>query len=102
MALSNRIADPRDGISIAKVTEHALPDLHQSPVTDLMAQTIVDRLEPVDIDEQNGKKPAGPARLLGALVQVSSEQHAIGQSGQDIVVSNVFELGLMAFGLADV
>jgi len=55
-------------------------------------ESIVDGLETIQIEIGRGQRGSSALRLCHGLVQAVGEQHAIGQIGQRVVVSDVFEL----------
>ena len=50
-------AEPRHHIARTQRATQPAADLHQQHVAGVMAQRVVDDLEPVEIDEQQGKLP---------------------------------------------
>ena len=67
-----------------------------------MAEAVVDGLEVIQIDEQQGNSVVFAFGTLEPLFDPIAEQHAIGQVGQRIVERLVRELILEAFAVADV
>ena len=66
-----------------------------------MAERVVDILEIIDIDKQQGKtSPAGP--VAKQMVETQREGEAIGKPRQNIVMRQIFRIGLNLAALADV
>ena len=54
-----------------------LPDLDQYPVTDLLAERIIEALEAVDVDQQHGRDVARRARLAQDLLAQLQESREL-------------------------
>jgi len=63
-----------------------------------VAERVVDDLEVVQVDEQDGDAPLGAERAAEAL----EEELAVGQAGERVVVGLPGELGLGGLALGDV
>ncbi len=65
-----------------------------------MAEAVVEHLEAVQVDVQQGQAAAALARALAGLVQAVLEQGAVGQAGELVVVREVAQalLGIAACG----
>ena len=60
-------------------------DRHEQPVADRVTKAVVDRLEPIEVEEQQADKPsAGRAPRQGVLDPVL-EQCAVGEAGQVVM-----------------
>jgi len=46
-------AEPRDGVRTSQPAEHALRDLREQAVARVVPETVVDELEPVEVEEQH-------------------------------------------------
>ena len=66
-----------------------------------MAEAVVDRLEVVEVDEEDGAEVAGPAAAVEGVLDPVAEQAAVGEAGERIVERLVAELLLAALELAD-
>ena len=67
----------------------------QHRIARMMAQRVVDGLEPVDIQHDQANTLPLSARLVQRLVQALGKHRAIGQPGQGIMRRRPFELGLI-------
>lgn len=78
-------ADPANGVPHPQRLLHALGnDLHHV-VADLMPVGVVDRFEPVQVDEQHGHQGAAAVRGGQRVADQLLHQTAVGQPGQLIV-----------------
>ena len=84
-------ADPGHGVVVARRDAQPFGQLADDIVARRVSERVVDRLEAVDVDEQDRQLLAQPAdrpgRAIGAqqgLREAVLEQHAIGQSGQRV------------------
>lgn len=93
-------AKPGDEIGAAqdraKLARHAL----QQRIAGLVAERVVDFLEPVEIDEQKTRRLAGGAAAGDHRFQFVVEGAPVGQVGQCIVVGRMVALLLRQFDLA--
>ena len=62
--------------------------LEQEVVTHLVAERVVDHLEPVQVDERDGR---GPRRLVEQLLQVRGEAVSVDQAGEGVVGRQVLQ-----------
>lgn len=77
------VAEAGDGIDPADHRFQAPGDPLEQVVTELVPEAVVDVLEPVQIDEQDGKRPAlAPGAQLGTLEPLAQEG-PIGEAGQE-------------------
>lgn len=67
-----------------------------------MAETIIDHLELIDVEEQHTDHATVAARIGDRLPQTVVHQVAVGQFRQFVVIGTVLELLRMAFVLRDV
>ena len=58
-------------------------------VADVVAVSVVNRLEPVQVQAVHGQRPAGARQLLQRVPQPVLEQGAVGQSGQCVMIGQV-------------
>ena len=70
-------------------------DLLQQLVTDLVAEGVVERLEVVQVDQQQGTFPAGARTGDHGLLQPVHKQPAVGQEGERVVKGEIIELFLL-------
>jgi hypothetical protein len=90
------VSDSR--ISLPRRQRH----LAEDAIAGLMAERVVDVLEAVEIDEQDGQPGLVAVRTLQCLVQPVAQQQAVGQAGQRVVVCLVVELSCASAQLGDV
>ena len=92
-------AEARDGVAGAQRATQPARDGDQQLVADVVAERVVDELEAVEVEEQDGDAARpGRARCGAAdrLVEAVEEQHAVRQPGQRVVQRVVLQalLGL--------
>ena len=96
-------AEAGHGIGFAHDGGQALGDAAQHVVAGAMAEPIVDLLEIIDVDVQQGQRAVLPLRAGCGMGQAILEQIAVGKVGQQIEVGLVGELlepGLALDGVA--
>ena len=67
----------------------------QHGIADGVAETVVDRLEPVQVDEQHGQPACRAVGTAGGMGQPVRQQHPIRQAGQRIVIRDVFQVRVL-------
>ena len=72
----------------------------QHGISRRMAHAVIDLLEPVQIDEQDGKLGVRTAHLPDGLLQAIQKQQTVRQAGECIVVGKPFQRELLFFKLA--
>ena len=77
-------------------------DLRQHAVARLVSVTVVDRLETVQIQIADRNDLVHAVGAGNRLLHPVRQQHAIGQTGQRIVIGQVFDLLLLLFVFGDV
>ena len=80
----------------------AVGHLGQQRVADLVADRVVDVLQPVDVHEQDGDVLAGAADAVECVGRRAQQQQAVGQPGERVVVGLAGELALQVLGGGDV
>ena len=90
-------AEARDGVLGAHAAAQALGDGDEQRVADAVAERVVDGLEVVDVDEQDG----GLAVVGELLAHALHEQRAVREVGERVVVGLVVELVLQGLKLVD-
>ena len=78
---------PAQSPDLAMVAHDAgqpLPDQPQQGVPDRMAKRVVDVLEPVEVDQEQGAALLPPRRIAQRLVERLAHQRAVGQAGERI------------------
>jgi hypothetical protein len=76
--------DAAERVAGADADLEPLGDLLQDGVAVLVAQRVVEVLEPVEVDQEHRQLGAGPAGPLQGLVQPVVREHAVGQLGQRV------------------
>ena len=71
---------PRDRVLLPHGAPQPLAELHQERVAHGVAEAVVDRLEPVDIEEGHGDDLAGPLGMLEDLAEPLVEQGTVRQA----------------------
>ncbi len=95
-------AEPRDGARVAQDRRQAQRHLLEDIVADLMAEGVVDLLEPIEIHHQQGEGAAAAARRADPLLEAVLQQQAVRQVREGVVKRLVFDGGLLVFGRGDV
>ena len=94
-------AEPGDGVARAQRRDERPAICDQQLVAGQVAEAVVDDLEAVEVEEEDGGQPLRlAARALDRLPQPVHEQRAVGQAGERVVEGVVEELllGLLAVG----
>ena len=76
--------------------------LLEEPVAGVMAEPVVDLLEPVQVDEQHAHRQAGALRPREGLVEAIAEQRAVGEIREPVVERLPGQLLLEPDALGDV
>ena len=84
-------AEPRHDVARTQRAAQPAADLHQQHVAGVVAQRVVDDLEPVEIDEQQRKPPLVALGGLDRVPQHAVEHFAVGQVGQAVVRRQIFD-----------
>ena len=79
-----------------------MADVDEQAVAGLVAERVVDDLEAVEVEEEDGDAALAPARAPQRLAEAVEEQRAVGQPGERVVQRAVGELELGALALGDV
>ena len=90
--------EPGGGVALAKARAQALRHRAQQLVAGMVAVAVVDRLELVDVEQQNAH--AGAAALEGVLETVV-EEGAVGKLGEGVVEGLALELVLQRLQLTN-
>ena len=92
-------AQPRQDVAFLQAAAHPLGHRLEQLVAGRMAERVVDALEMVEIEIEHRELPAA-ADQRKLLLELLTQQHAIGQVGERIVVRQVRDplLRLLAFG----
>ena len=78
-------AETGDGVDVAGVGHQPPRDLDQHGVTRGVAEPVVDRLEAVEVDEEQRNPHAAPAGPVQGLRDPVEQDAAVGQVGQGVV-----------------
>jgi len=76
-------AQPRGEVVLAHAGGDPLGDLDEQLVTGAVPEAVVDRLEVVQVEHQDGR--GRPAAVGDGLVDAADQQRAVGQSGERVV-----------------
>ncbi len=77
-------ADPRHRIGGPHRRAQAIGDLLEERVADRVAEGVVDRLEPVEVDQQHGAGLAGPGEARQGFGEALAQEQPVRQAGQRI------------------
>ena len=91
----------RAGGRAPRTAPEAVAHLYEQLVPDAVAEAIVDRLEVVEIDEEDGPTATGRTCDADRPLHTTPQQGAVGQTGQRIVERPVDELVLEHLALVD-
>lgn len=95
--------EPRQLIPLTQTGLEPLGDLHQHQIAHRMAETVVDQLEAIQVNEQQCRMAGTRTpQMLSDSLQVVTEFVAIDQSGQRIMGGCVLQLQLHSLAFADV
>jgi hypothetical protein len=84
-------AEPRHDIARTQRTTQPAADLHQQHIAGIMAQRVVDDLEPVEVDEQQGKLPLIACGSIDRPAKHAVEHFPIRQIGQTVVRRQILD-----------
>jgi len=70
-------AQAGDGVDVSQHTGQARPDLAEQLVAEVVAEGVVDLLEPVEVDDQQSGAGPGPAVSAQRLPEVVGQQLAV-------------------------
>src|SRR6267143_497430 len=90
-------AETGDGVALPQAHSQARRSLLEQPVAERVAERIVDELETIEIEEQQGHRLAVALRVVERVGEALVEHVAVGQSRQGVVRRDVQEvlLGLL-------
>jgi hypothetical protein len=94
-------AEPRDQIAVADAAPDPSRHRLQQLVADMVAERVVDALEFVDVDIEQGELLAA-RDLLQLAFHLLAEQYAVGQVGERVVMGEMRDLLVRAPPLGDV
>ncbi|MCY1425710.1 hypothetical protein D9M71_415050 [compost metagenome] len=79
------------GVDVAQLLAQAMGDALEQQVAHWVAETVVDVLEAVEVDEKNGAVEVVVGGFDQRQLQAALEQQAVGQAGERVVVGLVVE-----------
>ena len=85
-------AQPREQVTVTQRPAAEARDRAQHVVADRMPEHVVDRLEPVEVEEQHRERPAVAARTRELAPQRVIERAAVGDAGELVAASQTAEL----------
>jgi hypothetical protein len=93
----------RDQLVVATALAQARRDSPQQLVAERMSERIVDALEVIEIEAEDGEILPGPPDPPERLIQPLMKENTVGKAGQCIVMRHMGDprLGLLAFGHVD-
>ena len=95
--------DVRRGVELADVLPQALGNRDQQPVSDVVAEAVVDDLKAIDVQQQHGEVVVVKSLASGhGLGEPIDQLGPARQIGQGVVLGRMFELLLGAVTRADV
>jgi len=92
-------AKPADSVVGSDVFLEALRHHHQQLVAGLMAECVVDRLEVVEVEVNDGEQALGPLHPRDRLHEAVGQQDAVRQLGQCVMVREELQFVLVAVAL---
>ncbi len=95
-------AQAGDGVLLAQGRLHARGAGDQQGVAHAMAVLVVDGLEAVEVEEDDGQRPLLALALRQRLLQPVQQQDPVGQAGQGVEMGDVLERVLALLQLGDV
>jgi len=96
-------AEPGQGVGLAQQLLQPVGDHHEQPVAGHMPEGLVDELEPVDVQVQDGVQGLGIVlEVLYRLIQPVEEQGPVEQAGQGVVEGVVQDMLFQLFFPGDV
>ena len=95
-------AEARERIFFAHRRLHAMGDGGQEFVADGVSVAVVDGLEVVEVETDNGEDAAAAHGLRHGVMKAVAEEHAIGQSGEQVVPGDSLKCLLVLLLRSDV
>ena len=78
-------AQPCHGVVIANMRAKALGDRPQQCVADLVAERVVDVLEPIEVERQHRQRPIPAVGSADSTGQLLRKQDSVRQAGECVV-----------------
>ena len=95
-------AEPRHHVGFAQRRLQAIGGLSEQRVAGGMAERIVDVLEAVEVEHEDGERLFPPTQPRAGLLELLHEVGAVGEAGQQIVTRHERDLLLVAPAVGDV
>ena len=95
-------AEPTDRVRRAGATPEPLPGLHQDPVAGVVAEVVVDELDPVQVDIEDTERAGPPPGPQDRLAEPVEEQRPVREPGELVVGRLAAQLPLHLLELGDV
>ena len=95
-------AEPGDGVALTRARPEPLGHVHQQCVTDVVTETVVDMLEPVEVEQYHPDDRAVALRSTDGLLEPVDEELATRETGQLVVQPALFERARRFLLLRDV
>ena len=95
-------AEPGDGVPGADRRPQPVGHLPQQRVAGLVAEGVVDRLEAVEVDEDDRRRDVPPVTAAQGLADAVGEEGPVGQAGEGVVEGLVGQRLLGALAVGDV
>ena len=86
-------AESRHRVPFAHASANAFGERFEQMIADRVAEGVVDVFEPIEIEEKDGQALLRARRLRDAHDQSIDEERTIRQSGERIVIREMFDLG---------
>ena len=77
-------AEPRHRVAVAQRATQPLPELHEDAVPGVVADAVVEHLEPVEVEKEH-RGVAARLAALGDLAEPLHELVAVGQPGERVM-----------------
>ena len=95
-------ADAGGGVGVAHHVVDAVGDAHEHGVADVVAELVVDRLEPVEVEVEQGDGLVGALVPVQGGVELVVQQHPVGQARHVVVGRQVGQLVVGRLQVGDV
>ncbi len=95
-------AEPGDGVAWSQALRQPLRRRQQDLVADEMAERVVDDLEAVEVEEEDGARRRRARAAADGVLEAVLEEHPVRQPGERVVQRVVLELQLGRLAVRDV
>ena len=93
-------AQSRNYVCVPRALAQPIRDAFEQSVSYGVSQRIIDALESIKVNKKDGQRLAAAPYALQSLVQLPSEQNAISQARQGVVMGNMVCFTLQPFTLS--